>query len=59
MTSFLIFFFLFPLNAYAYLDPGAGSMLLQLVMAGGAGVFLLVKIVWRTLQQKFLSKNGK
>jgi hypothetical protein len=41
-------------NAYAYLDPGTGSMILQVLLGGVAGVMLAGKLYW----QKFLSLFG-
>jgi hypothetical protein len=35
--------------AHAYLDPGAGSMLLQLLLGGLAGLVVLAKLYWRRL----------
>jgi hypothetical protein len=35
--------------AHAYLDPGSGSMFLQLVLGGVAGVGLIAKLYWRKL----------
>ena len=32
--------------AYAYLDPGSGSMLLQLMLAGIAGMAVIMKLYW-------------
>lgn len=32
--------------AYAYLDPGSGSMLLQLLLGGVAGVAVIMKLYW-------------
>lgn len=37
------------LPAHAYLDPGSGSMFLQLLLGGVAGVALAVKLYWRKL----------
>jgi hypothetical protein len=34
---------------YAYLDPGSGSMLLQVLLGGVAGVAVIVKLYWRGL----------
>jgi hypothetical protein len=34
---------------YAYMDPGSGSMFLQLVLGGAAGIGLIVKLYWRKL----------
>ena len=35
-----------PKNAYAYLDPGTGSMLLQGCMAAVAGGLLIIRAYW-------------
>lgn len=40
--------------AYAYMDPGNGSMFLQLLLGGVAGVGLICKLYWR----KFLGLLG-
>jgi hypothetical protein len=31
----------------AYLDPGAGSMLLQVLLGGSAAVLVILKLSWR------------
>lgn len=36
------------LTTLAYLDPGAGSILLQSLVAGSAGLVVFVKHLWRT-----------
>ena len=36
-----------PRPAFAYLDPGTGSMLIQLVVAGVLGAVFTVKTWWR------------
>ncbi|MBP7242316.1 hypothetical protein [Amaricoccus sp.] len=33
--------------AYAYLDPGTGSMILQALLGGAAGVAIAGKLYWR------------
>jgi len=35
---------------FAYLDPGTGSMLLQAIVGGSAGVMVLVRHFWRTIK---------
>ena len=40
-----------PTPAQAYIDPASGSMILQLVMGGGASLWLLVK--------RFFSRKSK
>lgn len=41
-------------GALAYLDAGTGSMILQLILGGAAGLLLAVKLYW----YKFLSFFG-
>ncbi len=38
--------FAVPAPAYAYLDPGTGSMLLQLLLGGVAGALVIGKLYW-------------
>lgn len=37
----------------AYVDPGSGSMLLQLLLGGVAGLGVIVKLYWRRLADRF------
>ncbi len=39
-----------PQPVYAYVDPGAGSLLLQLLLGGIAGVLVVGKLYWRRLK---------
>ncbi len=39
--------------AYAYLDPGTGSMLLQLLLGGVAGALVIGKLYWARIQSFF------
>ncbi len=41
--------------AYAYLDPGTGSMLLQLMLGGVAGVLVVGKLYLRRVTDFFRS----
>jgi hypothetical protein len=43
-----------PSLAYAYVDPGAGSMILQLLLGGVAGLF----VFFRLFRQKILKLFG-
>ncbi len=36
-------------RAYAYLDPGSVSMVLQMIVGGLAGLALILKLYWRKL----------
>ena len=33
-------------NAFAYVDPGSGSILLQLILGGAAGALVVVMMYW-------------
>jgi len=37
-------------NAWAYLDPGTGSMMLQVILGGVAAVGVAVKLYWHKLR---------
>ena len=39
--------------AEAYIDPSAGGMLVQLLLAGTAGVAVLVKLMWSRIKRVF------
>ena len=42
-------------NAFAYLDPGAGSSILQLILAFFAGIAAFLSVYWNKF--KFLIKR--
>jgi hypothetical protein len=44
--------------AHAYIDPGSGSMLLQLLLGGVAGLLLALKIFWRSILSFFHIKSA-
>ena len=37
-------------NVWAYLDPGTGSMLLQVILGGIAAIGVAVKIFWHRIK---------
>lgn len=47
-----------PASAFAYLDPGTGSMLLQLLLGGVAAVGVAVKLYWHRIKTA-LGAGGK
>ena len=58
----ILFFFLFFLintNAYAYLDPGTGSVLIQGVLAGLAAIVITGKLYWYRLLRLFGIRKSK
>ena len=42
-----------PTTAYAYLDPGTGSFVLQMLIAGLLGAILYVRLAWDRTRQFF------
>jgi hypothetical protein len=42
-----------PSTAHAYIDPGAGSMLLQILIGGFAGVFVVGRLFWKSIVASF------
>ena len=44
-------------SAYAYLDPGTGSILLQGLIAALAGGLMAIKLYWKKLKAKFASRT--
>jgi hypothetical protein len=42
-----------PKTAHAYLDPGTGSILLQVLIGGVAGLGVIVKLYWHRLRSLF------
>ena len=46
-------------DAYAYLDPGTGSVIIQALIGVIAGVLITLKIYWYKLKEKFLDKTKK
>jgi hypothetical protein len=48
-----------PTNAWAYLDPGTGSYVLQLIVAGLLGALFTVKTFWARIVAVFRRSNGR
>lgn len=46
----LLAFLCRPAPAHAYLDPAAGSLLLQVILGGVAGLAVLLKLYWQRLR---------
>ena len=47
----------FESSAYAYLDPGTGSIILQSILAGIVCVAVVVRIYWHRLKAFFSPKK--
>lgn len=44
-------------NVYAYLDPGSGGMLLQLLFGGVAGAIAITKLYWDQIKTKICGRK--
>jgi hypothetical protein len=60
ITLLLLFFFTLSAQpAHAYLDPGTGSYLLQLIIGGALGGIFILKNYWHKLTSLFIKKSPK
>ncbi len=48
----------FAVKPAAYLDPGSGSMLIQILLAALLGAGVAVKIFWRNIKAFFTGKKA-
>jgi hypothetical protein len=44
--------------AQAYLDPGSGSMLVQLLLGGVAGLAVIARMYWQKLKLFFMCRGS-
>ena len=61
-TLLFLLFFLFTSSAYAYLDPGTGSIILQAILGAIAAFFSTLYIFWekvKTFFRKVFKKDNK
>lgn len=53
LLAVVVWFMLMTIRpAHAYLDPSNGSMLLQAVLGGLAGLTALLKVVWESIRSR-------
>jgi len=52
------FFVLLEVPVEAYLDPGSGSMLLQILLGGFAAVGVIAKLYWNRVTSLFTRKDA-
>jgi hypothetical protein len=57
VLAFLSLFF--PSPAHAYLDPGTGSYIFQLIIASIVGLGFVVKIYWKKIKAFFVKLISK
>ncbi len=56
---FGLIFLMFPQTTYAYLDPGTGSYVIQVVLAAMVGLAYTLKIYWTNVKTFFLNLFSK
>ena len=44
-------------DAYAYLDPASGSLIIQMLVGALVGVGITIKVFWFRIKQKLFSRN--
>jgi hypothetical protein len=57
--SVLMLSSIFVSGAEAYIDPGSGSVLLQLILGGIAGIGVVAKLYWDRAKTKYQSLFGR
>ncbi len=45
------------MHLFLYLDPGSGSLLIQLILAAILGIGVAVRIFWRSIKAFFTGKK--
>ena len=48
-----------PVDANAYVDPGTGSFLFQMIVAGLLGALMYVKMAWQTIKSFFVDRFAR
>lgn len=46
-------------NAYAYIDPGTSSVLLQVIVGALVGVGITIKVYWEKIKFRIISRTKK
>lgn len=59
LTYFIFLYLLIPQNVYAYLDPGTGSFILQLIIATSLGVAFAIKVYLKKIKTFFSNRFSK
>jgi len=55
--ALLAFFGVYIQSAYAYIDPGTGSMVVQVLIGALVGLGIAIKVYWYKLKEKFMRKK--
>jgi hypothetical protein len=58
-STLLCVLVLFPPSAHAYIDPGTGSYILQIAIAGIAAGAIAIKMFWKRIKALFSSNRAQ
>ncbi len=58
-SLFLAVYLLFPRPALAYIDPGSGSYIFQIILAGFLTALVFIKQSWGRIKDFFVSVKKK
>jgi hypothetical protein len=50
---------LFISDVFAYIDPGSGSLVIQIIVGALVGAGITIKIYWYKLKEKFIRTSKK
>ena len=50
---------LFVSDAYAYIDPGSGSLIIQVIIGALVGAGITIKVYWYKFKEKILGISKK
>ena len=51
--------YIFLPNAYAYIDPGSGSLIIQMLIGTLVGLGIALKVYWQKIKMKFSGFSEK
>ena len=57
LLSIFLISFILTLNAYAYIDPGSGSIILQALLGALAAIGATISIYWNKFKNLFKRKK--
>lgn len=59
IASLFIFGQFFISDAYAYIDPGTGSAILQILIGTAVGLGITLKVYWHRIRMRFSNFSEK
>ena len=55
----LVFSGLYLKDAYGYIDPGSGSVVIQMIIGALVGIGITIKLYWYKFKEKLMRSNKK